>query len=381
MRGQAKSHRQLNSIALSQSAMKSPLDLSRRLHRLRLAMQDAKLDALLISTRPNCLYLSHLPSSHSLILVLQDKAFFFTDFRYIEIAERSLSHLTVVRISQNGMSEIGEIIQRHRIHRLGFEGRWEFQSVQKLQACLNSTCELVESGRLLRRLRAVKDLQEIRAIEQAQRINERILRSAVRHIERGITEQALQRYIRTQMIALGVEEAFETIVAFGPTSSLPHARPGRRRIENSGLVLIDMGVKKAFYHSDMTRTLGWRIVTPEIRNIYEIVLEAQSAAFEKIRPGISAREVDAAARQIIAAHGYGECFGHGLGHGVGLEIHEAPTLNPNSEDVLEERMVVTVEPGIYLPGKGGVRIEDLVIVTKNGPRNLTRFPKSFVTLS
>lgn len=142
-----------------------------------------------------------------------------------------------------------------------------------------------------------------------------------------------------------------------------------------------MGVKKAFYHSDMTRTLGWRIVTPEIRNIYEIVLEAQSAAFEKIRPGISAREVDAAARQIIAAHGYGECFGHGLGHGVGLEIHEAPTLNPNSEDVLEERMVVTVEPGIYLPGKGGVRIEDLVIVTKNGPRNLTRFPKSFVTLS
>jgi Xaa-Pro aminopeptidase len=174
-----------------------------------------------------------------------------------------------------------------------------------------------------------------------------------------------------------VEEAFESIIATGKNSSLPHATAGKAKVRKGDYLLIDMGVKNKLYHSDLTRTACVGEASSRHREIYEIVQAAQLAALKKIRPGARCRDVDAAARELITEAGYGEEFGHGLGHGVGLEIHEGPTLNPRSEEILREGMVVTVEPGVYVPGFGGVRIEDLVVVSKNGYRNLTTLSKEF----
>lgn len=178
-----------------------------------------------------------------------------------------------------------------------------------------------------------------------------------------------------------MEEAFDSIVASGPNSSLPHAVPTARRVRAGEYLLFDMGVKSGLYHSDMTRTVAVGKASARHREVYEIVLEAQQRALASIRAGVACRDVDAQARDYIAVAGYGEQFGHGLGHGVGLQIHEGPTLNPRSEQVLSEGMVVTVEPGIYIPGFGGVRIEDLVVVTKDGYRNLTSVPKQFKSIT
>jgi len=243
---------------------------------------------------------------------------------------------------------------------------------------------LVEAGGLLRTLRAVKDADEINLIAQSQRINEAVLDAALGPVARTdapLTELELQTIIRRCMLERGVEEAFATIVAFGASSSLPHAVPGNQLLAGQAVVLVDMGVRLDHYCSDMTRTflLASANLDPErgkLAAVYDIVLEAQATALQAVRAGVEAWEVDHAAREVIAKAGYGEYFGHGLGHGVGIEIHEAPRLGLNSNEVLREGMVVTIEPGIYLPGIGGVRIEDLVVVEERGCRNLTSFSKS-----
>ena len=179
------------------------------------------------------------------------------------------------------------------------------------------------------------------------------------------------------MIDNNCEEAFSSIIAAGINSALPHAVPSNTRVAKNKFLLFDMGVKKNHYHSDMTRTVAVGEKLPvKAREIYSVVLEAQIAALGAVAPGVECKAIDKIARDIISAAGYGEYFGHGLGHGVGLEIHEGPTLNARSKDVLEPGMVITIEPGIYLPDLGGVRIEDLVVVTATGYRNLTKIPKT-----
>jgi Xaa-Pro aminopeptidase len=181
------------------------------------------------------------------------------------------------------------------------------------------------------------------------------------------------------MVNRGVEEAFSTIVATGPNTALPHAIPGPRKSRSGEFLLIDMGVKANFYHSDMTRTVAVgskNALDAQDREIYEIVREAQAHAIAKIKPGVKCADVDREARSFITNAGYGDAFGHGLGHGVGLDIHEGPTLSPRSTEILREGMVVSVEPGIYLPGKAGVRIEDLVVLTRDGCENLNKLSKA-----
>jgi len=350
-----------------------------RLKALRAAMKREGLDAMLVSTRVSSLYLSQFPSSNSIILVTPREAIFLTDFRYMESATAQIKDFDVRRITQHATSELQDLLKKLGPKTIGFEGQVSFDEFQKLKKAVGRA-KLVEAGHLIKQLRAVKSDAEIRTIAANQRINEEILNDALMHAREGMSELELQTYIRIDMLKRGVGEAFDSIIATGANSSLPHANPGKKPLKKGDYLLIDMGVRKNFYHSDMTRTycFGWG--SDRQREVYEVVLAAQLAALKKIRAGVPCVEVDAAARNLITEAGYGEYFGHGLGHGVGLEIHEGPTLNPRSSDVLEAGMVVTVEPGIYLPGFGGVRIEDLVVVTDRGFRNLTKQSKAFQVL-
>jgi len=349
-------------------------------------MAEKKLDAFVVNTRPNSYYLSLFDCSNSILIVTGDSAHFLTDFRYIEAAEKSLSpDWALLRINNAPLSlELGRLLDRAAVQRIGFEGDAPYNTYRLLCECIEDTARLEEAGGLLRTLRAVKDADEIILIEQSQKINEAVLDAALEATARTdgtLTELELQTAIRKCMLERGVEEAFATIVAFGASSSLPHAVPGNQQLAGQAVVLVDMGVRFEHYCSDMTRTFllaGEDSASEQgkLAAIYDIVLEAQAAALQAVRAGVEAWEVDHAAREVIAKAGYGEYFGHGLGHGVGIEIHEAPRLGLNSNEVLREGMVVTIEPGIYLPGTGGVRIEDLVVVEQRGCRNLTSFSKS-----
>jgi Xaa-Pro aminopeptidase len=313
-------------------------------------------------------------------VVGEGKAVFLTDFRYVEKAERDVRGFEIRRMAQNGTDEIRAVFAELGCRRIGFEGAIAYNQVDKLKRCAGSRRRVVEAGSIPSALRAVKDAGEISAIAASQRVNESVFRKGLAGAKAGMTELTLRRLIRDEMNRVHVDEAFETIVASGPNSSLPHAVPSSRKVRAGDYLLIDMGVRREGYHSDMTRTVCCGKPSPRHREIYRIVLDAQQRALTRIRHGVSCRDVDAAAREYIASAGYGDHFGHGLGHGVGLQIHEAPSMNPSSKEVLQEGMVVTVEPGIYVPGFGGVRIEDLVVVTRTGYRNLTSTTKRFTTL-
>lgn len=342
-------------------------------------MASQGLDAFIVFNRPNSFYFSGFACSNSLIVIGEKDAVFLTDFRYLEKATADIKGLEVLRTAQNGTTELGEILRLFGAKRVGFEGSIPYSRfVQFKKACGRRA--LQEAEELISRMRSVKDPEEIALIQKSQKLNEAVYRTVLRQVQVGMKEIDIRQGIRAEMNARYVEEGFDTIVASGPNSSLPHAVPSARRLRAGEYLLIDMGVKSSFYHSDMTRTVVSSSATSRHEEVYFTVLQAQQQALASIKPGALCREIDAVAREVISQAGYGEYFGHGLGHGVGLEIHESPTLNPRSEQRLEEGMVVTVEPGIYLPGFGGVRIEDLVVVTSDGYKNLTSASKRFQTL-
>jgi Xaa-Pro aminopeptidase len=353
--------------------------LARRLRALRRGMQEKKLDAFLILDRNNTMYFTNFCCSNSVILVGLENAWFLTDFRYLETAEREITGMAVQKMTQNATTELHGLIRQLRPRAVGFEGRIGYQQFEQFRKAAGRA-KLVEEGALVADLRAVKDEVEIQQITDNQRLNERILSRVLATVSLRDSEDGIRRRIRHAMIDAGAEEAFDSIIAAGAHSSLPHAHAGSTRVQPGEYLLFDMGVKRNHYHSDMTRTFAVGKATPRHGEIYAIVLEAQQRALDRIRAGASCRDVDAAARDYIAERGYGDYFGHGLGHGVGLEIHEGPTLNPRSNERLKSGQVVTVEPGIYIPGFGGVRIEDLCLVTRTGHVNLTHAAKKFRTL-
>lgn len=353
---------------------------TRRLAALRQAMAQRGLDAFIIYERPNAFYFSGFACSNSLVVVGEKQAVFLTDFRYLEAAEAQIRELNVQRMTQNGSDELAQVLRQIKPKRIGFEGSVPCSRYMQYKSVVRGG-KLEQAGELIGHLRQIKDSDEIACIAKNQKINEAVLRLALQQVSLGTSELDIRRQIRAEMNRRDVEEAFDTIAALGANTSLPHAVPSAQRAEEGEFLLLDMGVRRDHYHSDMTRTfcIG-QPASPLQREIYSVVLEAQEAGLAALRAGIACREVDEKARQVIASAGYAEYFGHGLGHGVGLEIHEGPTLNPRSQQVLEEGMVVTVEPGIYLPGLGGVRIEDLVVVTRDGYENLTSAPKRFRSL-
>lgn len=350
-----------------------------RRQKLNQAIRKAGLPALLVTNPTNVTYLTGFTGEDSYLLAGPNHLMMFSDSRFeTQLKNECPAVPAAIRTSRNTMSEfLATEIAQHSIARMGIESSSLTVAVyQNLVDKLKST-ELVSQPGLVEELRQVKDADEIEelrvAIKQAQQ-GYAIMKSLLLP---DMTEQQAAHELEHGMRRFGARKAaFEPIIAVGDHSALPHYRAGSRYFNESAFVLCDWGaVSPKGYHSDLTRVWATGKVPPKLHKIYGVVLNAQQAAIAAIRPGVTGREVDAVARKVIEQAGFGKNFGHGLGHGIGLDIHEGPRLSPISNDELKPGMVVTVEPGIYLPGIGGVRIEDDILVTRDGYEVMTSVPR------
>jgi Xaa-Pro aminopeptidase len=340
--------------------------------RLAALVPERELDLLLVTHLVNVRYLTGFGGTNGACICGGDTRLFLTDFRYTERAAAEVEGWEVVTVRDDWIVGLAERLSG----KVGFEDdHLSVRSLTKLEEAIGESTELVSAGGLVEQLRRVKDELEIEAIAAAAELADRVYEFAVEPGLSGRTESEVARSAVARMRELGAEPSFPPIVAAGANGALPHAEPGERLIEKGELVVFDMGALLDGYCSDCTRTFATGEVSADAREVYELVRGAQAAALEAIGPAKSARELDAVARSQIEAAGHGEHFGHGLGHGVGLEVHEAPRLSSRSEETLQASEVVTVEPGVYVPGSYGVRIEDLVVTTEDGHRNLSRLPK------
>lgn len=358
-----------------------PVVVASRLPRLRELLPEAGCDALLVSDLTNIRYLTGFSGSAGIVLVLPDETLFVSDGRYGEQASEELGGAGVearIEITTNTQKEVISEAAAG-IARLGLEAdavTWGQQ--RRYSQEWFGGAELVPTENLVEGLRRIKDDGEVARIEAAATVADAALAEVRQRLADGTTERELALELDFTMRRLGAEDvSFETIVASGPNGAKPHARPGGRRITDGDLVVLDFGALIDGYHSDMTRTLLVGEGSDTQLRMLEVVTEAQAEGVEAVGPGIECRGVDSVCRGVIEDAGWGEAFVHGTGHGVGLDIHEAPRLAATSEDVLSAGEVVTVEPGIYLPEHGGVRIEDTVVVTSDGCRPLTTSSKGF----
>lgn len=352
--------------------------MMQRLARLRRRMSEKGISHLFITKPENRYYLSGFTGTTGVLLIGQTTADFLTDFRYIEQVKLQSPHFNVVKVEQ--MSPFGllsELLRNYKGDKLAFEAEdLSYQKYQELKHELPGI-ELVPCEGLVEELRLIKDETEINIIRQAMEIGDKAFAHILQYIKPGISELALTLELEFFMRQMGASgTAFETIMASGPRSALPHGVASQRKLQTGDFLTMDFGALYRGYNSDMTRTVVLGEPDHKQQEIYDIVLEAQMAGLAAVRAGIPAKEVDAAARKVITGHGYGGFFGHGTGHGVGIAIHENPRLNTKDETILQPGMVVTIEPGIYLPQWGGVRIEDSVLVTENGCEILTSSPKN-----
>jgi Xaa-Pro aminopeptidase len=340
-----------------------------------------KVEALIVSSPASIRYLSGYAGSNGLILLLPSEAHFFTDPRYAADAQ---AHITCkVHISKKPLIQsMADLLKRKHLRKIGFEPAWmNVDQHGQLQKALPKSVRLEPTAGLIEDLRAVKSAAEIALIRRSVLANSEAFARTLRRLKPGLKEQEIAAELDFQMRVLGAEKpAFDTIVAAGANSALPHAHPGAHRLGVNELLLIDMGATLDGYTSDMTRVLHMGTPPPRIRELYRAVLEAQLAGIDAVRPGITASKVDAAARGVLKRHKLDKEFVHSTGHGLGIEIHETPRLGQKDKTKLRAGMVITIEPGAYVPGLGGVRIEDTVLVTERGCEVLTPTPKEFVNL-
>ncbi|MBO8142645.1 MAG: aminopeptidase P family protein [Firmicutes bacterium] len=351
-----------------------------RVDKLRAALKEAGLEGLLVTSPGNRRYLSGFTGSAGALLITAGEALLFTDFRYVEQAGRQAPAFTVVQYDDL-YAALGERLRTVGTGPVAFEAEHvTVAQMDKLREAAGVRWEPVRG--IVEKLRAVKEPEELELIQKAIDIADRCFDHVVSHLRPGVTEREVAWWIEAFMREHGAESlAFPPIVASGPNGAMPHARPSERPLAAGEFVTLDFGCVWQGYCSDMTRTVFLGNPAQRDRELYELVLTAQQAGISAVRPGRTGREVDAEARRVIAEAGYGDAFGHGLGHGIGLEVHEEiPRLSARSETVLEPGMVTSVEPGVYLPGFGGVRIEDLVTVTEDGCRVLTKSPKELLCL-
>ena len=344
-------------------------------------MGDLEVDAFLVSDSLNRLYLSGFTGSSGFLMVTQTDTVLVTDFRYVEQAARESPSYRVHR-TRSGVPWLPEVAVCLGVHRLGFEA--DHVSVAAHMSFMSSLEEsddasgvqLEPTSEVIERIRGVKDAEELALVERAVNIADEAMASAMSIVGPGITEAQIAWHIEQEMRRLGAEgPAFDIIVAAGPNGALPHHRADDTVVKDGDTVVIDMGALFEHYRSDLTRTFLVGAPDDKFASIYGIVLEAQQAAIDGARPGMTGEEIDLIARDVISEAGYGDEFGHGLGHGIGLAVHEHPMVVPRSEDVIENGMVFTVEPGIYISGWGGVRIEDMVVMENDRARVLTASPK------
>ena len=341
-----------------------------RLDRLRERLEQP----LLVTNPVNVRYLTGLASSNAVLVVEPERARVFTDFRYLERAER-IEGVEAVRTARDLIGDLPAQLAGP----VAFEARHlTYASWERLRS---AGVALEPSDGVVEAMRAVKEPSEVEAIRRACAVSDRAFAALAGEPFVGRSERDVAWRIEQLLHEHGGEGlSFATLVAAGPSGSSPHSELTDRPIERGMLVIVDAGCVVDGYCSDCTRTFSTGGLPDEPARIYDVCLEAQLAGLAGIRPGMSGREADATARQVVEEAGYGARFGHGLGHGLGLDVHEAPGVRPESEDVLEAGQVFSVEPGIYLPGVAGVRIEDLVVLREDGPERLTTAPKELVTV-
>ncbi|MFO7636997.1 MAG: aminopeptidase P family protein [Clostridia bacterium] len=340
-----------------------------RMDKIKKIIKDKELDAILVTSRENTFYLSGFRGSASLILITPGNAFFCTDFRYIEAAKAICGkHYDVSMYKGDALPHLHEVTGGDSLGRIGFEENdLSFMRYSGFKGVFGKA-ELVPVQSFVDRTRIIKEDEEIIRIKKATEISEKAFGEVLPYIRPGVLELDILAEMEYRMRKGGAsKQAFDTIVASGKRSSLPHGEASLKRIEQGDPVTLDFGAVWEGYCADMTRTVFAGQPSGKMKDIYRIVLEAQERAQEGVVAGASGREIDRIAREIINKNGYEGCFGHGLGHGVGILVHEEPRLSEKSESIMENNMVVSVEPGIYVEDIGGVRIENLVAIRDNNP--------------
>ncbi len=341
--------------------------MNSRLRRLQKRLRALSLDALLITNPYNISYLADYKCRDAHLVLTAGEAVYITDGRYLQEMKRSLKGVRVLDYKPSFSGVISSICEREKIKRLGFEGQELSYSFHQRLSKAISPVEMVPFSGELEALRRIKDDSEIARIRTAADISVCAYRFIKEFIQPGMKEieiaGEIERFIRFEGATCA---SFDIIVASGPGSALPHYQTSERKLKESEPVMIDMGVEYKGYKSDLTRVFFLGKINTLVSKVYSIVRSAQEAALAVIKPGIQLSKVDETARKYISSKGYGKYFMHSLGHGIGLEVHEDPTLSPKIPGVLRPGMVFTVEPGIYLPGKFGIRIEDMVLVTSKG---------------
>lgn len=357
--------------------------MSQRLQNLRDTFKEHRLDGILISSPENRRYLSGFTGSAGHLIITRDDAILATDFRYIEQSSKQASEFRIVRTGPN-FDWFHQVLAETGVTRLGFEsdvltvaqhGRFA-KALKEYSQSAKARVRLVGTSGITEEIRSFKDESELALLQKAISISDHAMDSVTPTIKAGQTEQEVAWRLEVAMRELGAESlAFDIIVGSGPNAALPHHRAGERVIQEGEPIVIDMGAKYQGYCSDLTRTIALGNVDDTFRRVYDTVLGAQLTAITTVQVGMTGSEADGLARKVIEDAGYGDNFGHGLGHGVGLAVHELPVAGPTSQGVLKDGTTFTIEPGIYIPGWGGVRIEDVVTLEKSGARVLSKAKK------
>lgn len=351
-----------------------------KISKLQEALKEQELDAILITNPYNRRYMTDFTGTSGVAIVSQEKALFITDFRYTSQATDQAKNFEVVEHKQGIVTEINEQLQKHNIKTLGFEeDDVSFALHQQYDTLLDVT--LVPISNIIENIRLYKSEAELDIMKKAAKIADDAFVHIQSFIKPGVTEVEVANELEFFMREAGAtSSSFDIIVASGFRSALPHGVASGKKIESGELVTMDFGALYQGYCSDLTRTVAVGEISDKLRKIYDTVLEAQLRGVNGIKAGMTGKEADALTRDYITEQGFGEYFGHSTGHGLGMEVHENPRLASGDETVLEAGMVVTVEPGIYIPNVGGCRIEDDIIITETGNERLTRSTKEFIQL-
>jgi len=354
----------------------------KNIEKYRSLLEKGEADALLLTSPFNRMYAAQYSIAEGVAVVCKNKSYYLTDSRYIEAAEKNLPDFTVrmVDLAHGYSARINDIIDAETIKTLGIEENdishgmfLKFNS--ELHAVLKPYNGAISS------FRASKEPWELELMRKAQEITDKTFADLQSVIRAGMTEKALAAELIYRLYKNGADGlSFQPIVVSGPNTSLPHGVPGERALQYGDFVTMDFGCLYKGYCSDMTRTVALGFVTEEMDKVYHTVLEAQAAGIAATKAGVTGRAIDAAARKVIEDAGYGKCFGHSHGHSLGLEIHEAPNCSPSNDQPMPAGAVSSAEPGIYLPDKFGVRIEDVTVITENGCENITKSPKNLIIL-
>lgn len=352
-----------------------------RVNRLRQVMAKQNLEAIIIGSEHNRRYLSGFTGSSGTVVITEQEQFLFTDFRYMTQAPQQAPSFQVIEHGSKVIGDIRDLLAGKGIRSAAFEQDQVVYSQYAAWSEALGDIKLTPVSGLVENLRMIKDDAELQIMQEAADLADATFQHVQKIIRPGVKESDVALEMEMYMRSHGAtSSSFDTIVASGERSALPHGVASERVIGNNEFVKLDFGAYYKGYCSDLTRTVVVGTPTDKHREIYDIVLEAQLHALENIRPGMTGHEADALTRDIITKYGYGDKFGHSTGHGLGMEIHEYPRLARNSDTILTPGMTVTVEPGIYLPGFGGVRIEDDIVITESGIKILTSSPKQFITL-